>query len=194
MNESLTFHQKIVALKTQSLGELLKQCNVHLKESELSLNNLFDNCVELINALHMHQYSYHYLRFFLDQVNEFLVLKNSNLNLFFEWWETRSKKASVIIPDGINAVKVMTIHASKGLEFPVVIVPYCNWQIYKANDNWVDIQNETIKLPVGVVAMNKKAAEAGFSYEFETEQQQQILDNVKKYKRNEPVKKKQTKK
>lgn len=173
-----TFHQKIVALKTQSLGELLKQCNVHLKESELSLNNLFDNCVELINALHMHQYSYHYLRFFLDQVNEFLVLKNSNLNLFFEWWETRSKKASVIIPDGINAVKVMTIHASKGLEFPVVIVPYCNWQIYKANDNWVDIQNETIKLPVGVVAMNKKAAEAGFSFEFETEQQQQILDNV----------------
>ena len=47
----------------------------------------------------------------------------------------------------------MSIHASKGLEFPVVIIPYCNWNYYKANEGYLQGQ---IGNPKGADQPNKK--------------------------------------
>jgi len=173
------FHLHLMELaKGENLFKIFKKFNIQLNENELSLNNLFDNCVEFIRAMQLNKNAYQYIRFFLDEVNEYLVLKNSSISAFFDWWEVRSRVASMIIPENTDAVKIMTIHASKGLEFPVVIVPFCNWNYYKSNDTWVKVQNEKIKLPVSVVNLSKKASASGFEKELETEQQEQTLDNL----------------
>lgn len=164
--------------RNKSLSELLKKAGIDLKEEELSLNNLFDNCIEIINALKLTTRAYQYIRFFLDEVNEYLVLKNSNISSFFDWWENRKNNASMIIPDNTNAVKIMTIHTSKGLEFPVVIVPFCSWQIYKAGDSWVELQNEHTALPVSIINLSKKAGDIGFEEVYTAEKQDQLLDNL----------------
>ena len=173
------FHGYISDLsRNKSLFEIFRSCNISLHEEDLSLNNLFDNCIEIIKALRLNKTAYHYIRFFLDEVNEFLVLKNSNISSFFDWWQSRSNRASMVIPENTNAVKIMTIHASKGLEFPVVIVPYCNWGVYRANDSWVNVKNEKVKLPVSVINLSKKVSDSGFEKELQTEQQEQVLDNL----------------
>lgn len=173
------FHAGLVQLsQNTNLFELFRQHSIDLPERELSLNNLFDNCIELIRAINLNEAGYQYIRFFLDEVNEFQVLRNSNISSFFDWWESRSNKASMIIPENTNAVRIMTIHASKGLEFPVVILPYCNWGVYKAGDDWVNIRNEKVNLPVSVVNLSKKAGESGFEPEVEAEKQEQLLDNL----------------
>lgn len=173
------FHRHIAALaKNLPLSEVLKASNINLNTQELSLNNLLDNCIMIVNALQLNRHGYQYIRFFLDEVNEFLVSKNSNISSFFDWWETRSNRASMIIPENTDAVKIMTIHASKGLEFPVVIIPYCNWPLYKANDSWVNVSHERVELPASVINLSKKAADSGFEKEFEAEQQEQLLDNL----------------
>jgi ATP-dependent exoDNAse (exonuclease V) beta subunit len=173
------YHVYLLELsKGRSLFDIFKQCGIELSEGDLSLNNLFDNCIEIIKALQLNKKSYHYVRFFLDEVNEFLVLKNSNISSFSDWWRSRSNRASMIIPDSTDAVKIMTIHASKGLEFPVVIVPYCNWAIYQAGDSWVNIRNEKVQLPVSVINLSKKVSDSGFDQELEAEQQDQVLDNL----------------
>lgn len=161
-----------------SLFHILRGCGIDLPEEALNLNNLFDNCISIIRALELDRNGYQYIRFFLDEVNEFLVLKNSNLPAFFDWWQSRSRRASVIIPENTNAVRIMTIHASKGLEFPVVILPYCNWPVYQADDSWVNIENEKVELPVTVIHLSKKVSESGFGKELEAERQEQTLDNL----------------
>ncbi|MES2679120.1 MAG: UvrD-helicase domain-containing protein [Bacteroidota bacterium] len=173
------FHVCLTRLSANTpLPEILKSYGIQLDTEEAGLANLLDNCISIINALGLNQHHYHYIRFFLDEVNEFLVTKNSNISAFFDWWEIRSNKASMIIPDNTNAVKIMTIHASKGLEFPVVIVPYCNWALYKSNESWVHVKHDKVNLPVAVIGLSEKAKDMGFELELETEKQEQVLDNL----------------
>ncbi len=164
--------------KNIPLSAVLNTFDIYLPQENLSLNNLFDHCLIIINALSLNTLGYPYIRFFLDEVNEYLITKNSNISSFCEWWQTRSQKASLIIPANTNAVKIMTIHASKGLEFPVVIVPFCNSNYYRANDNWVTLENEKVKLPVAAINFSSKVKNAGLEKEFIAEEQEQILENL----------------
>nr|WP_262913962.1 3'-5' exonuclease [Polaribacter sp. DS7-9] len=69
-----------------------------------------------------------YVQFFLDVVLE-QQRKGVDLSDFLEFWELKKDKLSIVASESSNSVQVMTIHKSKGLEFPVVIFP-CDVDIY----------------------------------------------------------------
>jgi len=161
-----------------SLFDVLNNLGFPVKNEDFLLKNLLDNCIHIVSLLGLSKTNHLYIRFFLDEVNEFLVTKNSNLLHFTQWWEGRKRKASVVIQQNSNAVKIMTIHSSKGLEFPVVIIPFCNWEQYTQSDAWVEIDDPRLQLPVAVVKLSEKVRSAGLETELEKEKQEQYLDNL----------------
>ena len=82
-----------------------------------------------------------YLQAFQDLVLEFSNRERNDLGAFLEWWEGVKDKKSIQISGEVNAVQILTIHKSKGLQFPYVIIPFCSWNLdhekWQAPNLWV---------------------------------------------------------
>lgn len=70
-----------------------------------------------------------YLHHLADIAFEFGQKRGPDLKLFLEDYATKKNKIAVQIPESDDAVKIMTIHKSKGLEFPVVILPSMDFKL-----------------------------------------------------------------
>lgn len=70
-----------------------------------------------------------YVQAFLDIVLKFSTESSSNANDFVEWWEEKGCKKTLFSPDNQDAIRLMTIHKSKGLGFNAVVLPFLNWDI-----------------------------------------------------------------
>lgn len=60
---------------------------------------------------------------------DFELKKGPNLRLFLEEYERTKKKIAVQIPESKDSIRIMTVHKSKGLEFPVVILPTVDYNL-----------------------------------------------------------------
>ncbi len=164
--------------RVTNLFTIINKCGITCDEVKLNASNLFDTCVYVCDILNLNKNNPQYIRFFLDEVLTFLQTNTSNINLFLDWWQRKQEKASVIIPEGINAVNIMTVHASKGLEFPIVISPYVNSATEKPQSIWVNVDEEELNLPVAIIPTSKMAELTIYEPLVVKEKQQQALDNI----------------
>jgi ATP-dependent exoDNAse (exonuclease V) beta subunit len=176
------FHSSVLKLGTNGLYKTMGDLGFFVSETEVQTKNLLDIAIYLAEKLGMNSITSAgiYLRFFLDDVSKFMSTQNSNVSEFNAWWEKRSDKSSLIISEELNAIRIMTIHKSKGLEFPIVIVPFCNWNVAKNSEQWINLNEEDLPIQSAYVPLNKNTAAAGFSEELELENQERTLDNINK--------------
>ena len=121
-----------------------------------------------------------YLRFFQDIVLEFIKDHRGGLPEFLEWWDKKSKKASVIIPEGIDAVRIMTVHKAKGLQFPAVIIPFADEQVRAARKHlWVELDEDYAR-PLKTVCLptQKSLIETSCKEVYEDEMNRSYIDMV----------------
>ncbi|RXM48466.1 exodeoxyribonuclease V subunit beta [Flavobacterium sp. YO12] len=123
-----------------------------------------------------------YVQFFLDIVLERDIRNQAGIADFLNYWEKNSEKFSIPSPEGNNAVRIMTIHKSKGLEFPVVIMPFAEEDYNrKPKDKlWLDTEAEDLGVPRALV--DNSSAVEGFgesaSVVFNEKKQEELLDNI----------------
>lgn len=54
--------------------------------------------------------------------------RSMSLSSFLQFWDETGAEEQVGLPEDLSAVRILTIHKAKGLEFPVVFVPFTNWK------------------------------------------------------------------
>ena len=70
-----------------------------------------------------------FVQAFLDMVSEYTQKESADLNRFLKWWDETGCRKTIATPDGQNAIRILTVHKSKGLGFKVVIIPFGDWEI-----------------------------------------------------------------
>jgi len=119
------------------------------------------------------------MQFFLDEVLKFSTGKNAAISGFLEYWEQKKSKLSVVLPLSPDAVQIMTIHKSKGLEFPVVIYAFADDDISRLTrkSTWVELNDPDLdELEVALLKIDKKLEKTRFADIYTTEYSKTKLD------------------
>jgi ATP-dependent exoDNAse (exonuclease V) beta subunit len=85
--------------------------------------SLYDLVLKFLNLIKWEETKDPFLHHFVDVVFDYQSNKQSDIKFFLEYFEDNKKNIALQMPETESAVKIMTIHKSKGLEFPVVILP-----------------------------------------------------------------------
>lgn len=70
-----------------------------------------------------------FLTAFQDEVLDFCSHGKSDINSFLKWWDNPQAEHIITSSTEIDAIRVMTIHKSKGLEFKCVHIPLAKWEL-----------------------------------------------------------------
>ncbi|WP_294959343.1 UvrD-helicase domain-containing protein [uncultured Flavobacterium sp.] len=123
-----------------------------------------------------------YVQFFLDIVLERDIRNQAGVADFLVFWDKNSDKFSIPSPEGNNAVRIMTIHKSKGLEFPVVIMPFADEDYNRKPKDKLWLDTEEIDLGVPKALVDNSSAVESFgesaSAVFNLKKQEELLDNI----------------
>ncbi|APU68209.1 UvrD-helicase domain-containing protein [Christiangramia flava] len=156
--ESYTYEKLLDSLKHEvsHLFDWLREEQVDFQLEKIQRLSLYEACEYIIRSFELVTESDAHLQFFLDFVYESSQKNLGGIHHFLENWEKNKDRLSIVVPEADDAVKIMTIHKSKGLEFPVVIYPFANskMQDTRKDNLWIDLEDEDI--PVAYVSASKK--------------------------------------
>ncbi|MDR1332778.1 MAG: UvrD-helicase domain-containing protein [Tannerella sp.] len=69
-----------------------------------------------------------FIQSFLDLTAEYAAREPADADRFLHWWKETGRQAKIATPDAQNAIRILTVHKSKGLGFKAVILPFADWE------------------------------------------------------------------
>lgn len=128
-----------LALDTPDDGHKLLESVADIRSGRASgLVSLVETIIEKKIPAERRKSEYAYLAAFQDELIGFCSKFNPSLHAFLQWWDEASDKLAIASGSGQDAVTVMTVHKSKGLQWACVNVPFGDWELVRNDDNmWV---------------------------------------------------------
>ena len=171
------FFTKFINLEQTEVLALLKEYNCFLDLILFHESPFYEKVEQIIRAFHLQNTTDAYVQFFLDEI---LIQqqKESNIQDFLNYWDHKKESLSIVSSENPDAVKIMTIHKAKGLEFPVVIFP-CELYIYQDIKPKVWLENTIDGFSNILVPLNKEIRYTGVQGEevYNTRKSELELDN-----------------
>jgi ATP-dependent exoDNAse (exonuclease V) beta subunit len=181
LSSKVVFSEDIQRAKTHEVevDELL-----WLKNRDNLLNKpLFDLIAFIIKQLKLDQdpNELGFITSFLDKVQEFGNEDGvGDITSFLIYWEEELMDKRIAISDQVEGIRVLTIHKAKGLEYPVVIVPYANWEFYdtRGTKTHLWLENKLSDVPKVCYSNLSSLYNSLYDEDYSNEVLQQYVDNL----------------
>lgn len=133
-----------------------------------------------------------YILTLLDQTLEYIKSNAPTIKGFLKKWEVTLQYTAIPVSK-VNAVRILTIHKSKGLEFHTVFIPFCTWNLAESksdNNSFIwwkntytppkedEVNAETANITRIPITPNKMAKESLFADQFNEEMKMRYIDNL----------------
>lgn len=182
MNTSEAFEDAIVS-KDEDIADYIDR--LYETSKSACLDSVVEQIIKSQLSKQMTEENTPYLLAFLDSVVDFMSRYGSNIHHFLKWWDKVGPGLSISSPDNIDAIRVITIHKSKGLQFPCVLIPMFDWNFDQSSIEWIETAGFKDKLPKGVaippiVPVKRDNKRTLFDNEFKKIARSNIMDSLNK--------------
>ena len=123
-----------------------------------------------------------HIQSFMDYLQDYVTTNGNSLRGFLRAWDDADP--SISSPSSGESVRIMTIHKSKGLAFPYVIMPFVETvQLYKPGSHWCSPKLDGTRLEgcadgVYDVSLSKDSVNTLFADDYKRENFLQQVDNI----------------
>ncbi len=147
----------------------------------MPLYELIEKIIAIFN-LNLKKEYFPYLQAFQDMISDYSNQNGSDIKLFMDWWEEQKEKRVISVSENQNAIKILTIHKAKGLEFRAVIIPFCSWELDSQKPQriiWCKPNEDGInQLNILPVTYTTSLSETIFYKEYFKERLKAYIDNL----------------
>lgn len=126
-----------------------------------------------------------YLQALHEQVIAFCSNRIADIALFVTWWEEQGARKSLSVEQSTRTIEVTTIHKAKGLEKPVILIPYCCWELdpktsgVANNIVWAEGDEEIVgSLGRFPIRYKQQMAQSAFAADYYRELVAAHIDNI----------------
>ncbi|MDR0347876.1 MAG: UvrD-helicase domain-containing protein [Tannerella sp.] len=122
-----------------------------------------------------------FVQAFLDSVADLAEREPVDTDSMLQWWKETGMKGKIATPDSQNAIRILTIHKSKGLGFKAVIIPFGDWDADQKSGSIVWCHPEKApfdRLKPVPVSYSKELNKTHFANDFYREKLHAYIDNL----------------
>ncbi|MDO5509722.1 MAG: UvrD-helicase domain-containing protein [Weeksellaceae bacterium] len=131
----------LIKVKTFDYSETahaLKTFGINIPLLDLDSLMLYSFVESFIESMGWSNTSDAFLIMLLDEVLTFQMQRGSDLSAFLDFWDMNHQKLKLKSAGSQDAVRIMSMHKSKGLEFPIVIIPDLRFKARKKSELWIE--------------------------------------------------------
>ena len=122
-----------------------------------------------------------FVQAFLDMVADSVEREPVDADRFLKWWKETGIRGKIATPDSQNAIRILTIHKSKGLGFKAVIIPFGDWDVDQKSGSiiWCHPEEKPFnQLQLVPVGYSKELNNTFFANDYYHEKLHAYIDNL----------------
>lgn len=148
-----------------------------------SLIDLVDGVIKNLSETHPDEIKGQtlFIQSFMDDILEWTSIHGNDLRQYLKHWE--DSKIAISSPNDPNAIRITTVHKSKGLAFPIVIFPFAEKVgLFKEDTLWCHLDSDAEMGEsfdsIFPVVLGKSSGDSFFSESLKNEMEMQRIDNL----------------